>query len=184
MLQKELLPIVNIFYILLATNAFAQINACNTDVTGKSLKWESSWDLDGRDQGEIYKIVRATELKKDKVIMFELVGSDSSFNKSRDLLIQTEAMMKDFCSKIDSSNSAMPSVEQEEEEDQYDLLRLPYIKYGKGGWQRADTPRNVILSSCTLLGKKFSCTTTDKKAHLTKLHELESEVKMMDELGY
>lgn len=174
----------HIFFI--TRNSFAQLNACNTDVTGKNVKWESSWAPDKKDGGLIYKIVRVTELRKEKVTMFELLGPESSFKKQRDLLIQSEAMMNDFCKKIDKSvvSKADNFNRDIQEEFQSELLKLPHIKYSKGSWQRADAPINEVLSACTILGKKFSCTSSDKQRYEQQLKELEDEVKLMDELGY
>lgn len=117
--------------------------------------------------------------------MLELSGQESSFKKQRELLIKDRAMIDAVCNRIDSRVLSNRFTETEHSEDeQSDLMKLPYIEYRKGSWQRADLPMDLNLSTCSLLGKSFSCSSSDKKAYIEQLKELENEVKLMDELGY
>lgn len=187
-LNKVLIFLCFAIFLSFASASSAQINACNTDVTGKTLKWNAKWAKDNKDNNVAYKIIRVTELEKGKILMFELSGPNTSNKSQRDFLIKDKTIMKEFCDNIDLSIGGITNDsihnDQDEELSQTQLIKLPYIKYTKNGWQRTSTPANTNLSSCNLLGKQFSCTMEDKKLYADKLMDLEEEIKLMEELGY
>ena len=172
--------ILIINFLFLLPSAYAQISICSTDINGKSISWDSSWAEDKRDQGQDFTVNRVTNINKAYII--DLIGPDSSFIKNRSITLKTEETIRDFCSKIDSADATY--LNETDSNEIEELRKISHIRYGNFGWERGNAPSTGTLSSCFILGRKFSCTVSDKKAYSNKLSELENEVKLMDELGY
>lgn len=148
---------------------------CISNAKGQRVRWSQYWEPDKSDNDVVYKIATVSEIDKIPLreITLDLQAEGPAAHSSRRIVIATEEKARAVCERLVEAQRVLrfPDVRQD------DLTLLPFIKFTRDGWMRADRDSEVELVVCRVGDQRYSCPATDHARFSNGLKTLEDELK-------
>ena len=157
-----------------SANAASNLD-CIASSKGRKLLWNSAWEPDKGDNNIEYRIVEVSEIDRipTRQVTLELVAIDPAGISRRRAVIATEDKARAICERLVDDKTLLRFPGQL----QADAETLPFIKYTKDGWVRADRDPKVSVGVCRIGELRFACNESDRQRFGSTLKSLEEELK-------
>lgn len=148
---------------------------CLEQSRGKIITWNSQWGSDRKDRGTVYLITKVAIVNKipNRMVTLRLEATGTARRKTRTLTVKTEERARPICKKLRNIRRPIPGISDKTPESS-----LPFIRYTKDGWVRANPPAQVYeLSVCRVHQREFSCLSEEKERFSIMLKTTEEEIR-------
>lgn len=162
--------------LLLPVQSYAASNLdCIAASKGRKIRWNASWEKDRLDDNVEYRVTDLSEFDKipTRKITLELKAESPASQKYRTTIVDTEDRARALCNRIITEVAPLRFPDQVGN----DLESLPFIRFTKDGWVRAETDTSVPLSLCRVGELRFSCPEADRQRFSSALKVLEDDLR-------
>ena len=156
------------------SNAASNLD-CIAGAKGKKIRWNASWEKDRSDDNVEYRVTDVSDVDRipTRRITLELKAQSSATNKFRTAVIDTEDRARALCNRIVADSSPLRFPDQAAN----DLESLPFVRFTKDGWVRAETDNTIPLALCRVGELRFSCPEADRQRFGGSLKTLEESLR-------